>query len=87
MLAGFFAFGEVRGSALTSGIVGGIYDGIFSHSKRDTVMLLSDTAIRNAKPTAKPYKLTDGDGMYLLVNQVGRYFRFDYRHDGKRISP
>lgn len=42
-------------------------------------MALSDTAIRHAKPTDKPFKLTDGDGMYLLVNMAGRYFRLNYR--------
>ncbi|MEO5334964.1 MAG: tyrosine-type recombinase/integrase [Magnetococcus sp. YQC-5] len=47
-------------------------------------MPLSDTAIRNAKPTDKPFKLADSGGMYLLVNQAGRYFRMDYRFDGKR---
>jgi integrase len=47
-------------------------------------MPLTDTAIRNAKPKDKPYKLTDGKGLYLLVNKVGKYFRFDYRYNGKR---
>ena len=47
-------------------------------------MNLTDTAIRSAKPKGKPYKLTDGQGMYLLVNKSGKYFRFDYRFTGKR---
>ena len=47
-------------------------------------MPLTDTAIRNAKPAAKPYKLTDGEGLYLLLNAVGKYWRFDYRMLGKR---
>jgi len=47
-------------------------------------MPLTDTAIRNAKPDEKPYKLTDGKGLYFLVNKVGKYFRFDYRYRGKR---
>ncbi|MFZ2451387.1 MAG: integrase arm-type DNA-binding domain-containing protein [Methylovulum miyakonense] len=49
-------------------------------------MPLSDTAIKNAKPTPdKAYKLTDGKGMYLLVNPNGsKYFRYNYRFDGKR---
>jgi len=47
-------------------------------------MPLTDTAIRNAKPNETPYKLTDGKGLYLLVNKVGKYFRFDYRYRGKR---
>jgi integrase len=47
-------------------------------------MPLTDTAIRNAKPQNKQYKLTDEKGMYLLVNQTGKYFRLDYRFAGKR---
>ena len=48
-------------------------------------MPLTDTRIRNAKPTAKPYKLSDGGGMYLLVTPDGaRYWRLDYRFAGKR---
>ena len=46
---------------------------------------LTDAAIRNAKPKATPYKLADGGGMYLLVTPKGqRWWRFDYRHAGKR---
>ena len=46
--------------------------------------MLTDTAVRNAKPKEKPYKLTDGKGLYLLVNQAGKYWRMDYRFSGKR---
>lgn len=46
--------------------------------------MLSDTACRSAKPKDKPYKLADERGLYLLVNSAGRYWRFDYRFDGKR---
>jgi integrase len=46
---------------------------------------LTDTHIRNAKPKAKPYKVSDGGGMYLLVTPEGaRYWRLDYRFSGKR---
>jgi len=47
-------------------------------------MPLTDTAIRNAKSKERPYKLFDEKGLYLLVNKVGKYFRFDYRYAGKR---
>ena len=47
-------------------------------------MALTDTAIKNAKPADKPYKMTDGRGLYLLVNKTGKYFRWDYRYGGKR---
>src|SRR6476660_5327532 len=51
----------------------------------DTVMTLTDTRIRNAKPKATAYKLSDGGGMYLLVMPDGaRYWRLDYRYAGKR---
>ena len=47
-------------------------------------MALTDTAVRNAKPGEKPYKLTHGKGLYLLVNATGKYWRLDYRFAGKR---
>ena len=48
-------------------------------------MALTDTRIRNVKPTAKTYKLSDVGGMYLLVTSNGaRYWRLDYRFAGKR---
>jgi len=49
-------------------------------------MPLTDTATKNAKPKpdGKPAKLPDVNGMYLLVSQTGKYWRFDYRFAGKR---
>jgi hypothetical protein len=48
-------------------------------------MLLTDTVIDTAKPTTKPFKLRDGEGMYLLIMPNGsKYFRLDYRLNGKR---
>jgi len=45
---------------------------------------LNEMKIRNAKPQAKPCKLTDGDGLFLLVTpQGGKWWRFRYRFDGK----
>jgi len=47
--------------------------------------MLTDTAIRKAKPADTAQKLTDGGGMYLLLKpDGGRYWRLDYRHGGKR---
>lgn len=47
-------------------------------------MPLTDTAIRNAKPQTKAYKLTDGEGLFLLVTSTGgKYWRFKYRFAGK----
>lgn len=48
-------------------------------------MALSDTTIRNAKPSDKAIKLTDGGGLYLLLKPNGsRWWRLDYRYGGKR---
>lgn len=47
-------------------------------------MPLTDTAIRNTKPSDKPTKLFDGGGMFLLVTPNGqRYWRLKYRFAGK----
>lgn len=48
-------------------------------------MPLTDIAIRTAKPAEKPLKLTDGGGLYLILNPNGsRWWRLDYRYAGKR---
>ncbi|WP_049785329.1 integrase arm-type DNA-binding domain-containing protein [Nitrosomonas sp. Is79A3] len=46
--------------------------------------MLTDTAIRNAKPRDKFYKVSDSGGLYLLVKSTGKYWRMDYRFVGKR---
>jgi hypothetical protein len=53
-------------------------------ARGDTVMVLTDAALRKAKPGEKPYKMSDEKGLYILVKPAGKYFRFDYRFDGKR---
>jgi integrase len=48
-------------------------------------MALSVVAIKAAKGRARSYKLTDSDGLYLLVAPTGaRYWRMNYRHLGKQ---
>ncbi|WP_172461884.1 tyrosine-type recombinase/integrase [Dyella jiangningensis] len=48
-------------------------------------MPLTDTSIRKTKASDKPLKLSDGAGLYLLLNPNGsRWWRFDYRNGGKR---
>lgn len=47
-------------------------------------MPLTDTAIKALKPQDKPYKISDSNGLYLLINKTGKYFRFDYKFGGKR---
>ncbi len=47
-------------------------------------MPLSDVAIRKAKPAAKPYKMADGRGLFLLVKPTGsKLWRWKYRVVGR----
>ena len=47
-------------------------------------MPLSEFAVSKAKPRNKPYKLTDGGGLYLLVNSNGsKLWLLKYRYLGK----
>jgi integrase len=49
-------------------------------------MALTDTFVKNTKPTGAPAgdKYRDGGGMYLLINAGGKYWRMDYRFADKR---
>src|ERR1700682_937121 len=45
---------------------------------------LSDAKARNAKPRSKPYKIADGDGLFLLITPSGsKYWRMRYFFGGK----
>ena len=45
---------------------------------------LTDTDIRNAKPKSSPYKLFDGDGLFMLATPAGgKLWRLKYRLGGK----
>jgi hypothetical protein len=58
---------------------------MYRHSIGDTVVPLTDTQIRNAKPTAKAFKSSDGGGMYLIIIPANaRYWRIDYRFARRR---
>lgn len=47
---------------------------------------LSDTAVRNAKPKSKPYKLSDGEGLFLLVMPNGsKYWRMKYSFGKEKL--
>jgi integrase len=47
--------------------------------------MLTDTAIRNARPKDKPYKLADEKGLYLFIQPTGgKLWRLDYRYQSKR---
>jgi integrase len=48
-------------------------------------MMLTATQIKEAGPSDKDHKLSDGQGMYLLVKRGGgKYWRMDYRFAGRR---
>ena len=47
-------------------------------------MALFDTALRNAKPGLKPYKLYDEKGLFLIVTPAGgKWWRYRYKFNGK----
>ena len=47
-------------------------------------MSLSDVKVRNAKPQTKPYKISDGEGMFLLIAPSGsKYWRLKYLFAGR----
>jgi hypothetical protein len=49
------------------------------------VTIITDTKVRNAKPRDAQYKLTDDRGLCLLVApNGGKWWRFNYRFDGKQ---
>jgi integrase len=46
--------------------------------------MLTNTAIRAVKPHTKPYKRSDGGGLYLLVAPTGSlWWRLKYRYEGR----
>ena len=52
-------------------------------------MALTDVFLKNALPKAKPYKVFDGEGLYIEIRpNGGKWWRLKYRHGGKekRIS-
>ena len=49
--------------------------------------MLSVLVVSQAKPKDRPYKLTDGQGLYLLVSKAGtRYWKANYTCDGKQLT-
>ena len=52
-----------------------------------TTTPLSDTEIKKSKIKDKTYKLSDGQGLYLVVKENGtKFFRYDYTFQNKRKS-
>jgi hypothetical protein len=49
--------------------------------------MIIDTKIRQAKAKDRDYKLSDYEGLYLLVRRTGaKLWRFNYRFAGKQKS-
>lgn len=49
------------------------------------ILPLTDLQVSKAKPKTSEYKLSDGQGLYLLVTPTGgKLWRLDYRINGKR---
>lgn len=64
------------------GIGGGIAETV--NEAIPPAMPLSDIQIRNLKPRAKSYKVSDFEGLFVLVKTNGsRLWQFKYRLDGK----
>lgn len=48
-------------------------------------MALTGIKVRTSKPADKPVKLTDGEGIHLLVHpNVSKYWRLQYRFGGSQ---
>ena len=64
----------------------GIFYGILKILlKKYRKMPLNDRQIKHSKPKDKPYKLTDGNGLYLHITPAGgKLWKLDYAIDGKR---
>jgi hypothetical protein len=45
--------------------------------------MLTDTACKNAKHKAKPYKMSDGGGLRLFVTPTAKHWNMAYRFGGK----
>jgi integrase len=60
-----------------------------SNETEEERAMLTDTACRNLKPQAKPYKKSDGGGLYLFVKPSGsKHWHMGYRFGGtqKKLS-
>jgi len=65
------------------GVVGGVLR-VIQTRRLELNMPLSDAKIRNAKPKERPYKLFDGNGMFLLVMPSGsKLWKIKYRYQHK----
>lgn len=70
---------------MTSVVLRGLIGGLLVHKTTEPPTIpLTDTAIRNAKPSDKPRKLTDAQGLYLLVKPNGsKHWYLKYRFEAR----
>src|SRR5260221_9506372 len=78
---------RVRCNLWTWGGISGCISGYLKDS-RGYLVAPPDVQLRNAKLAARPYKLTDGGGLFVLVTPAanregGKYWRLKYRFAGK----
>jgi len=54
--------------------------------KKSKIVLTNDAQVKAAKLSEgkKKEKFSVGSGLYLCVNQSGKYWRYDYKYNGKR---
>jgi len=55
------------------------------YRKKECKMVLTNILLKNATPKTKPYKVFDGQGLYVVVTPAGnKLWRFDYSINRKR---
>ncbi|MEQ1552404.1 Arm DNA-binding domain-containing protein [Sphingorhabdus sp.] len=67
-------------------LVWGYFGGILEGYRKGAIppMPLTETAAKNAKPREQAFKLSDGGGLFLLVQPNGsKLWRLKYRFEGK----
>src|SRR5690554_1517270 len=63
----------------------GTFDGTGAGNAGRYHQMLTDSQVRTAKSTERPYKLADSRGLYLqIAPNGGRYWRFNYRCRGRQ---
>ncbi|MDK1380981.1 Arm DNA-binding domain-containing protein [Ralstonia nicotianae] len=81
---GLFCIRRVLGGPLQSGVARGIFGACLpTLNTRYPCTALTHLQVQKEKLSDKPRKLADGGGLYLLVNQAGKHWRWKYRFEGK----